>query len=254
VRVLIASPVRQKPVILRAFLDGLAQLDIGGLTPDFAFVDDNDDPASSALLAVWDRPGRGRIWTFTPPAPGPEYVCDGEAHRWTPALWVRVAAHRDRLLQLAREERHDAILLVDSDLVLRPGTLKALLSCGVDVVSETFWTAWRPEDPPLPNVWAQGVYELYPRRWGEALEPEQMAGRAVAWLESVRSPGLHRVGGLGACTLISRRAIEAGVCYRPIPNLPYWGEDRHFCVRAQALGFDLWAHSDPGTEPAHLYR
>jgi hypothetical protein len=253
-RVLIASPVRQKTAILRAFLDGLAGLDVEGLGADFAFVDDNDDPESRRLLATWDRPGRGRIWTFTPPAPGPEYIRDGETHRWTPAHWWRVAAHRDRLLQLAREERHDYVLLVDSDLVLRPGTLKALLACGVDIVSEVFWTAWRPDEEPLPNVWHSGQYNLFPVAPGEVLPPSEIAVRAEAWLARLRAPGLHRVGGLGACTLVSRRAIEAGVSYRPIPNLTYWGEDRHFCVRAQALGFDLWAHADPATEPLHLYR
>jgi len=79
-----------------------------------------------------------------------------------------------------------------------------------------------------------------------------MVERAFAWLERLRRPGLYPVGGLGACTLISRRAIEAGVRYQRIPNLTYWGEDRHFCIRAQALGFDLWA--DTHCPPRHLYR
>ncbi|MNZ71669.1 Glycosyl transferase family 2 [compost metagenome] len=60
------------------------------------------------------------------------------------------------------------------------------------------------------------------------------------------------MGGLGACTLISQHAIKAGVSYNQIRNISYWGEDRHFCIRAAALGIPLFV--DTHYPALHLYR
>src|SRR5690606_16569030 len=35
-------------------------------------------------------------------------------------------------------------------------------------------------------------------------------------------------------------------------NISFWGEDRHFCIRAQALGFDLFV--DTNYPAFHIYR
>jgi hypothetical protein len=48
--VLIAAPVRQKPVILQHFLEGLQRLDATGLEVAYLFVDNNDDPQASQML------------------------------------------------------------------------------------------------------------------------------------------------------------------------------------------------------------
>lgn len=68
----------------------------------------------------------------------------------------------------------------------------------------------------------------------------------------MRIPGIYEVGGLGACTLISQHAIKAGVSYNQIRNISYWGEDRHFCIRAAALGIPLFV--DTHYPALHLYR
>ncbi len=31
--------------------------------------------------------------------------------------------------------------------------IKHLLACDKDIVSEIFWTKWKPQSAPLPNVW-----------------------------------------------------------------------------------------------------
>ena len=38
----------------------------------------------------------------------------------------------------------------------------------------------------------------------------------------------------------ARSAFEKGASYSRIPNLSFWGEDRHFSIRAGALGIGLW--------------
>lgn len=68
----------------------------------------------------------------------------------------------------------------------------------------------------------------------------------------LKIPGVYKVGGLGACTLISRHALEKGVSFREIYNLGLIGEDRHFCIRAAALGLELFA--DTRYPPFHIYR
>ncbi|RYD03050.1 hypothetical protein N752_21810 [Desulforamulus aquiferis] len=65
-------------------------------------------------------------------------------------------------------------------------------------------------------------------------------------------PGTYKVGGLGACTLMSRNALAKGASFSEIYNLSFVGEDRHFCIRAVALGLELYA--DTHYEPYHIYR
>lgn len=67
-----------------------------------------------------------------------------------------------------------------------------------------------------------------------------------------RAPGIYKVGGIGGCNLISRKVIEAGVNYNPIPNISWtnW-EDRAFCTRAAVHGFDIYL--DTCYPATHLY-
>lgn len=249
---LLASPVRQPPPVLRHFLAGLASLHTRDLHLDFAFVDDNDDPAASALLSAF-APSAGTVTLLPAPPSRPDYRRDDRTHAWDEQLVWRVAAHKDRLLQLALDQGYDAVFFVDSDLVLHPATLRHLVTARVDIVSEVFWTRWLPDGPELPNAWLQDHYTLLRSHRDEPeLPPDERDARITVWLAELRTPGVHEVGGLGACTLIRRAAIEAGCRFAPIPNLSWTGEDRHFCVRAAALGFPLYA--DTHAPPLHLYR
>src|SRR5690606_11422810 len=54
------------------------------------------------------------------------------------------------------------------------------------------------------------------------------------------------------CTLIHRSALEAGVRFQTIENITLYGEDRHFCVRAAAMGLKLYV--DTRLPAYHLYR
>jgi len=250
-RVLIAAPVRQRPEILGPFLTSLAALDLDGLIAEVAFVDDNDDPASTALLHAFDP---GVPVRFLPPGPpsGQAYDTEGATHEWRPTLMERVGGFKDRFLRVGADEGFDAVFLVDSDLVLHPRTVHQLLAAGVPICSEVFWTRWQPEDPELPQVWMHGQYSLFPLGRGETLDEDETRRRADAFVAMLRVPGVYPVGGLGACTLIRREAIERGASFAVVPNLHLVGEDRDFCVRAAALGLPL--HVDTHLPALHLYR
>jgi hypothetical protein len=156
------------------------------------------------------------------------------------------------MIARARDEGYDALFFVDSDLVLHPLTLRYLFAANVDICSEIFWTAWSPGQAELPQVWLQDQYNLFAFSMAEALDPEEVRRRTEVFLNQLRVPGVYEVGGLGACTLIRRRALQAGVSFHTLPNISLVGEDRHFCVRAVALGFKLYV--DTHVPPLHIYR
>jgi len=249
-KVLIGSPVRQKKVILEQFLLSLRDLYRKDLTIDYAFIDDNDEKASSKLLRNF-RPLHSKTWVFDVSPDQEPYICNEINHYWNNRLVSRVANHKDLLLQHALREQYDYLLLVDSDLLLHPKTLLHLISCNRDIISEVFWTRW-PNTQELPNVWLMDEYKLYQAERGEKLDENEIRHRSLIFLKQLRQPGVYKVGGLGACTLISRKALLAGISFQEIYNLSFQGEDRFFCIRAVALGFELFA--DTHYPCYHIYR
>jgi hypothetical protein len=249
-RILVAAPVRQKPAILAEFLRGLDGLKLEGLQVSYLFVDDNDDAESSSLLQHFmaGRPGALLRLEERPN----QYLRDEGTHRWNTALIQRVAKIKDFLLSRALKEGYDYVFLADSDLVLHPRTLQHLAGLQRDIVSEVFWTAWQAGEPMLPQTWLTDQYTMYWQGLGEKLSDVERQARTLQFLWAMRDGGCHQVGGLGACTMISRRALLAGVSFRQIPNVSFWGEDRAFCIRAAAIGLELCA--DTRLPPLHLYR
>ena len=249
-KILIAAPVRQKPSILAEFLRGIDSLKCDGLQISYMFVDDNDQADASRLLEDFMRDRPGVLLRLNEQRN--EYVRDEGTHRWNTGLIERVAKIKDFLLSRALKEAYDHVFLVDSDLVLHPRTLQHLVGLGRDIVSEVFWTAWQPGQPMLPQTWLTDQYTMHRQGPGETLSDADRAARALQFCWAMRDGGCHQVGGLGACTLISRRALATGISFRNISNVSFWGEDRAFCIRAVALGLELWA--DTRLPPLHLYR
>lgn len=247
-RVLIASPVRQKENILKEFLWSLEQLETDGLEIEYAFIDDCEE--ESGLLKEFAAKRDG-VQILRGDAGGC-YRRDETTHHWSEELIWKVADYKNRFLKMALDNGFDFLFLVDSDLVLHPKTLKHLVGLDKDIVSEVYYTKWMPEMFPLPQVWVAHDYRLYHKRRDEELTEEEVAGRTQEFLKTLKRPGTYRVGGLGGCTLIGRRAISMGVSFAEIYNLDLKGEDRHFCIRAAALGLELYA--DTHYPPYHIYR
>ncbi|OLN32335.1 glycosyltransferase [Desulfosporosinus metallidurans] len=246
-RVLLASPVKQQEKVLSEFLDSLARLETTEVKLDFTFIDDHNDHTLLTRFAL-ERPN---VRIFPGDTEG-DYHRDESTHYWREELIWKVALYKDRFIKIALDEGYDYLFLVDSDLYLDPKTLLHLLSLKKAIVSEVYWTRWKPELIPLPQVWIRDQYTLYASSRGEPLSEEEMNKRTQDFIQMLSHQGTYKVGGLGACTLISRQALERGVSFREIYNLGFTGEDRHFCVRAVALGLELYA--DTHYPPFHIYR
>lgn len=249
-RILVGSPVYQKPEILDAFLRSLKKLNRNTISIDYMFVDDNIDENSSKLLAAFERE-ESKVIILNGKNQG-EYLCDDESHHWDDDLMLKVANYKNSIIHYTIENNYDYLFFVDSDLVLHPNLIEHLKTANKDVVSEIFWSQWHNDRPYEPNVWLFDEYDLVPKRLGEKLSENEMDLRQTEFLSQLRIPGLYEVGGLGACTLISAAALIEGVSFKPIKNLTIHGEDRFFCIRAAVLGIDLFV--DTYYPAYHIYR
>ncbi|OPH57491.1 glycosyltransferase [Paenibacillus ferrarius] len=250
-RVLISSPIRQSPDILKPFLTSLTELEQETVEVSYFFIDDNEDKASSLLLQQFQAE-RGRTEIQVEAAELKHYQKDEYTHYWQEETIWKVARMKDAMIVYAIERNFDYLFLLDSDLILHPQTLEQLVLAKKDIVSNIFWTKWQPDTIEMPQVWVCDQYTLYHKERKETLTDEEAAARTWQFFKQLRIPGVHEVGGLGACTLISRKALKDGVRFAEIPNLSFWGEDRHFCIRARAMGFSLFV--DTHYPAYHIYR
>jgi hypothetical protein len=222
-RVITFTPVRQTPQILSLFLERLA---VRGC--ESWFYDDNDDPESAALL-------EGQIVLDPIDLPDAGYKREITTHLWPGDAVERVAAIKNHAIDLFLKTDATHLFLIDSDVILLPGTVDHLLELDVPVVSSVYWSRWQPNRPWMPNVWDGGHYEF----------------KSAASLIRLAEPGHYEVGGLGACTLIERTVLEQ-IRFEPVLNFPMRGEDRWFCMRAGVHGIPLLA--DTCLTPFHVYR
>ncbi len=249
-KVLVGSPVYQKAKILEAFLKSLKNLNRHTISIDYMFVDDNIVENSSQLLAEFKREESNIIIVR-----GKEqgvYLCNDESHHWDDSLMLKVANYKNTIITYAIENDYDYLFFVDSDLLVHPNLIEHLKTANKDIISEIFWSQWHNDRPFEPNVWLFDEYDLVPKRLGEELTEKEMDVRRTKFLNQLRIPGLYEVGGLGACTLISRAALVKGVSFEPIKNLTIHGEDRFFCIRAAVIGIDLFV--DTFYPAYHIYR
>ncbi|WEK55853.1 MAG: hypothetical protein P0Y55_07355 [Candidatus Cohnella colombiensis] len=249
-KVLIGSPVHQKPAILLQFLASIEALQVSEYTVDYIFMDDNDEAQSSALLSDFQIRHPKTLIVKSPSTT--EYQRDDYTHYWREELIWKVAVMKDYMLRHAFEQGYEYVFLVDSDLVLHPRTLNHLIGTEKDIISNIFWTRWQPGTIEMPQVWLQDEYSMNVKKHNQPASNEEKALQMFEFFAKLRIPGVYEVGGLGACTLISRKALGAGVRFERIKNLSFWGEDRHFCIRASALGLSLYV--DTHYPAYHIYR
>lgn len=247
-KLLIGSPICQKPFILTAFLYSLKWLELSDYEVYYHFIDDNYDQQSQKLLKDFQKEQEHVMIEQRSEQPA-EYSPN---HNWNQEKIWKVANYKDHLIRRSRQENFDYLFLIDSDLLLYPQTIKQLLAAGKEIISEVFWTRWSDDAIAQPQVWLTDFYTQCEKKMGEEITPDEEWSRTLAFYHKLRQPGVYEIGGLGACTLIAKSAIGKGISFQPIKNLTFWGEDRHFCIRACALGIDLFV--DTHYPAYHIFR
>lgn len=223
-RILITAPLRQQRKIFKEHQDALDRLAIpDGVTVDRYYVV-NDCPRIISDL---------RDCTYDVINTGDTYLKSAEGHTWTMENVTKMSMLRDITIARMLQGGYDYWFSVDTDVVMDTQTLRWLLKADKDIVSEVFWS--KTGDVLWCNAWMYDTYDT--------------DGQLDVW----KHPGLYRVGMTGACTLVKRRVFESGVRYEQIPNVrkAFYGEDRHFCVRAACAGFECWL--DTHVPATHLY-
>ncbi|WP_291649684.1 glycosyltransferase [Clostridium sp.] len=251
IRILIGSPIHQKPIILKEFLMSLKELDSDDLYIEYCFIDDNDIEESSLILNKFKEYVK-KVTILESKESTSSYICDDYTHRWSNDLIRKVSNFKNTIIEKAVKEDYDYLFLVDSDLIMHSKTLKRLVSLNKEIVSNIFWTRWQPNSYEQPQVWLKDMYTLYNFEHGENLSESEVIKRTSDFINMLRKPGTYKVGGLGACTLISKGALLKGVNFNPVYNISFWGEDRHFCIRAAVLGIQLYV--DTYYPAHHIYR
>lgn len=248
-KVMIGSPICQDSEILKEFLLSLNELKKDDLEVSYCFVDDNKEKASSDLLVDFKLQNNCEVELLNVDLGSlneMNYHCDENTHLWTNNLIDKVIAFKNKIIERFLESDNDYLFFIDSDIVLDKVTLEMLIEADKDIIANIFWTSWNAGSREEPQVWMKDFYTFYE---GDG-DPDGV--KTLNFFNMLRVPGVYRVGGLGACTLIKRKPLEAGVNFSRIRNISFWGEDRAFCIRAEVLGFDL--HVDTRQPAFHIYR
>lgn len=251
-KILIGSPIRQQYKILKEFLISLKELDINDLDISYYFVDDNDDIQSSNLLKEFSSEIKQVLikqgYNFEKTLEKVKY----ENHLWKKELIKKISNYKNDIITYARENDFDYLFFIDSDIILNPNTLKHLISRKKEIVSNIFWTHWEEGEPLLPQVWLQDESNFFIRDWDKEYKTYEVEQLSFDFVNKLKVPGIYEVGGLGACTLISKVALQKPISFDCIDNISFWGEDRHFSIRARVLGIKLYVDT---VYPAyHIYR
>ena len=147
--------------------------------------------------------------------------------RWDKPRFRLLSKLREEMRVAARDGGYDYLFMVDSDLILNPDTLGLLLESGKDFIAGMFWTRFRPDSRRIwVNVWNLDGKKQVPLSKGMAAQ--------------LHFGGVHQVDITGACSLLSRRAIE-NLSYRARTGI--WSEDICMVMSAREAGIPLFVHA-----------
>lgn len=248
--VVVGTSVRKPLNVLSAYLASLAWQELPRgvrLLPYFIADYPEPDPALD-LLRGWASE-RGGVVESAPTAIG-DYADTGPTHSWAPSAMERVGRNKNRILAYTRGIKADAVWLCDADLICDRTTFRALWETEQSIACAVYWTYWHK--PGLQ----QGMLHAAPQVW--LTHPYQLAGRGLEdweFRDLLVKRQLTQVWGQGACTLIRKDVLAAGIDFSYLPDVPregmMAGEDRHFCIHAERKHKTMWA--DPWPDIFHLY-
>ena len=227
-RIMIAAPVRNRAWVLPRYLRALEALDYPQDRLLFRWLVNDSTDGSRQILRYWIRdmqPCNAGVQTLDYGRTESEY--EGTARMAGPRsrAYPILAALRNLIRTKALNSGVDYLFSVDTDVIVRPATLRRLLSHGKDVVAAL-----------VDN--GHGAHNY--------MEQDPQTGTFFRGPHRVAGPdGLLQVDMTGACCLYSRRALEAGTWAAHMT-----GEDEGFARCMIAAGIDQWV--DGGHQVEHV--
>lgn len=222
-KILFFSSVCKPKSILEISLNSYKNLQQEDFEIVFLFYNDNKETESSDYLVNFCEVNSNCILMDKIEIGNSDY----QDHNWNSTRIDRIISIKNKAIEYALNNDFDYLFLVDSDLVLNPSTLKHLVNANEHFIFSVFWTLFFNETIYKPNAW----------------DFHSWAYKDSQTLLNLSEKGSYVVGGGGACTLISREIMKKGLTFERLLSLNYQGEDRHFCTRAQALGYKVVADS-----------
>jgi len=232
IKVLLATPLKQKPYIFTEFQKSIDNLIIpDGVTLDRFYIVNN-----CPEIIPYITSGSFQEITFE------EQTLQQTPHNWKSEHIRHMIDMRNHCFNVASQGDYDYVFSVDSDLILNPHTLKLLLDYKTDIIGEAYWTK-----SEIGLWYNASLYNLY------NMDQKVTVPNNIQAIVDHQVPGVYRVGMTGACILISKRVWQSGVNYSEIPY--QWAEpiseDRNFCLRAACAGFPIYI--DTQIPPYHLF-
>lgn len=246
--ILVGTAIRKPPEIVSAYLAGLAaQRPIPGTRVEYCFQVDTDDEVVRALVQGFVAEHGGTVQCHDPEGALDFDDSNPQTHQWTSSAMARVGRLKNAILAEGWARGAAAVWLCDADLLCDPGTLRSLWYTEAPIACAVYWTRWQntPTCAVAPQVWLRHPYDLSGNGY-----PDEASFRA-----QLLTRHLTRVWGQGACTLLRRRVLEKQVSFAYIDGVSQEGmmagEDRHFCLRAEAAHLPMVA--DPWPHIFHVY-
>lgn len=243
----IGTVVRKPAAIVDAYLHALSRQELPPQTEVvYHFIDDGSPPETRALLDAFVEKHGGIVETWEGGGQ-PDFSDTGRTHEWTVTAMERVGQAKDRLIECALLAKVDYLWFVDADLICDTTTLRSLLGCRAPIACGVYWTRWVDGQPGMkaaPQVWLAHPYQLNGRGYDEPEFRRKLITRQRI-----------QVWGQGACTLVARDVLTKGVRFAPVPGVSregmMAGEDRHFCIHAEAKHIPMYADGWP--DIFHVY-
>jgi cellulose synthase/poly-beta-1,6-N-acetylglucosamine synthase-like glycosyltransferase len=223
--IMIFTPVKDRAWILPDFLKHILHLDYPKSKLRLVFIPNDCSDDSEQILRTWREQHQTEykkidIITYNINVPK-----DKRNARIFSSYYSYLAVIRNHGLHQLKNE--DYIFSIDSDILVKPETLKKLVSDRKDIVSSL-----------VPNNLGKTVWNIL--NW----TTEDTAKHILKIPES----SLMQVGFTGACYLIHSRVINMGVRY----GYHIQGEDGYFCKMALQKGFKIYC--DTNLKQNHIMR
>ncbi|WP_242938968.1 glycosyltransferase [Thermosyntropha lipolytica] len=221
---MIGCPVRNRAWILPRYLKALEAMDYPLEAREYCFIVNNSLDSTEDILRQFAMYARAPVKIVLVDFDHPGGDKRGEYS------FRRLAYLRNLLLNQFMLSACSYLFSVDSDIIVPPHALSALISHACDIVSAL-----------VPNGELRGGKTVF-----NILRKEENGG--YVHITDFPRDKIQAVDVTGAAYLIHKRVIEKGVRYSDL----YGAEDIGFCEEARRLGFTIFC--DPRVECEHVMR